>query len=126
MGAPKGSGWLYKLKLSLNDFDYAGIASIEAESAQAASGITRTLFPAQEASQERAVRALHRRAQVHSDRAIIYDRRSGLMARLRAFTRILFSGGYRDDPALYHLGRRAAFKDLTLGLTGVRRFVGDE
>ena len=126
VGAPKGSGWLHNLKLAANDFDYAGIARIEAEAAESATGITKSLFPAQEENRKRAVHAMKRRAQFHVDRSRIYDRRGGLITRFRAFTQILLSGGYGEDAALYRLGRRAAVKDIALGLTGVSKFNGDE
>ncbi len=126
VGAPKKSGWFYGLTLALREVAYSALAELESEAIRRVRDIAEAGTPAEKKMCAAAIEKLQKRQQGHAGRAVIYDTRSSLAARFRAFTRILLSGGYRHDEAQYSLGWKAAVKDAVFGATGLYKLAGHE
>ena len=100
---------------------YLDVANAEFECSQFLFASIDQLTPEQRPAAKKAAEKLSRRSMLHQLRNRMYAGQAGALTRARTYLRILLSGGYFPDSSKTRLGPKAAFKDLVMGVAGMRK-----
>ena len=119
VGAPKLRSLSRTMKLAAGAVNYQRLAAFEWKCTEVLSRLAKTASPRFMHERKRFTEQWSGLALMHAARAEMYNADASFYKRAKQFMAILASGGYSSGRSEGRLGSRAAFKDLSYGVSGL-------